>query len=263
MAANKKILTICLDGFAWKIGRKLIQETHMPTLRNLVENGCHGNLKSVMPYETSPAWSSFQTGCYPNKTGIFSFHTFDHQTKQIRLNSFNDIHVPTLWEMLNDRDKRIVCINMPVTSPPPTINGIIVPGLLCPGLSPETVHPSEIYNRYIKPRADYQVVNNNYCNTIDEFVQQSCITEQTRCDLALEFMENSEWDVFCVQIQSTDLFQHRYWWAMDPDANGYHDRDYQTAAIFYKTCDDIIKKLIDRVGEDTTLFIVSDHGFTA
>lgn len=263
MNQDNKILIIGLDGFTWKVGDNLVAEGYMPTLCRLSGNGCHGKLKSVMPFETAPAWSSFQTGCYPNNTGIFSFHTFDTQTNQVRLNSFCDIRIPTLWELLSDHDKKVICLNMPVTSPPPPIKGVMVPGLLCPGFSSESIHPSDVYSRYIKPSRNYQIVNNNYCQTIDEFARQSCITEKARCEVALELMEDHDWDLFCVQMQSTDLFQHRYWWAMDPDANGYTDQDHQTAITFYKTCDEIIRKLIDKAGQDTTVFIASDHGFTS
>ena len=258
----KRILIIGLDGFVWKIGKMLIQDNHMPTLGRLIQDGCHGNLRSVLPYETSPAWSSFQTGCYPNKTGIFSFHTLDSRTKKIRLNSYCDIRVPTLWEILSSHQKKTICINMPMTSPPPEIKGIVVPGLLCPELSSNTVYPSEIFERYIRHRKDYQIVNNTYSENTTAFAQQSCRTEQARCEVALELMGQFEWDVFCFQMQSTDLMQHRYWWALDADANGYNETNHQEATVFYSACDDIIAKLIQKAGPDTTVIIISDHGFT-
>ncbi|MHC5182891.1 MAG: alkaline phosphatase family protein [Planctomycetota bacterium] len=103
---KRKVLIIGLDGFSWRIGRKLIREGHMPALSKLVKSGSHGTLKSVIPYETSPAWTSFQTGCHPNKTGVFAFHGYSKKTRQIRLNSFREIRVPTIWELLNDAGKR-------------------------------------------------------------------------------------------------------------------------------------------------------------
>lgn len=234
----------------------------MPTLGYIIGQGCHGNLQSVIPFETSPAWSSFQTGCLPNKTGIFSFHTLDRQTSKIRLNSYCDIRVPTLWEILSSHQKKTICVNMPLTSPPPPINGIMVPGLLCPGLSSNTVYPSEIFERHIKPQKDYQIVNNNYTENTAAFARQSCRTEQARCKVVLELMEQHEWDVFCFQMQSTDLMQHRYWWALDAGAAGYNPQNHNQAAVFYKDCDEILHRVLEKAGPDVTTFIVSDHGFT-
>lgn len=263
MNEQKRVLIIGLDGFCWGLGEKFLKENWMPALGSFTTGGSFGTLQSVLPYETSPAWVSFQTGCFPPKTGVFSFHTFDYQTSRIRLNSCGDIRVPTLWELLSGQGKKTICINMPLTSPPPPINGIIIPGLLCPQLSSRTVHPPEIYGRFIKPRKDYQIVDNTYRSTVGEFAEQSIRTEQVRCEAALELMEQYDWDVFCLQIQSTDLFQHRFWWTLDSGANGYNEADYRQAAVFYKRCDEIISRLIEKAGSNVRVMLVSDHGFTA
>lgn len=258
----KRILLIGLDGFTWKLGRRLIEDGHMPTLKGVVERGSHGNLRSVFPFETSPAWAAFQTGCRPNNTGIYSFHTLDRKRNMIRLNSHNDILSSTLWEILNSSGKKTICINMPLTSPPPPINGVIIPGLLCPNLSPETTFPTSVYDQFIKPHPSYKIVNNEYRDTVNEFARQSCETEQVRCQVALELMDQNEWDLLYFQIQSTDLFQHRYWWALDPNANGFNERDYAIASDFYRSCDTVLSQLIKKAGPETAVFVVSDHGFT-
>ena len=221
---KKKVLILALDGFTWRIGKRLVNEGQMPVLAGLLAQGAHGNLKSVIPYETSPAWSSFQTGCLPSKTGIFAFHGFLRQIRNIKLNSYQEIKVPTIWELLSAAGKKVVSINMPMTSPPPKISGAIIPGLTCPELSPETVYPPELFDKYIRPNPDYLIVNNELQPTLAEYVAQSVKTEETRCRLALQLMHDMDWDLFSVQIQSTDVFQHRNWWAVDPDAEDLQKR---------------------------------------
>ena len=99
MARRKRVLIIALDGFTWRLGREFMAEQLMPHLAQLVEGGCCGNLRSVIPPETSPAWSSFQTGCRPGKAGVFAFHTYDRKQNKVRLNSFGDIAAPSIWEL--------------------------------------------------------------------------------------------------------------------------------------------------------------------
>ena len=256
-----KVLIIGLDGFTWRIGKKLIQKGYMPTLSKLVKSGCHGTLKSVIPYETSPAWSSLQTGCYPEKTGVFAFHGYSRQTRHIRLNSFQEIQVPTIWELLSDAGKKVVSINMPMTSPPPQVKGVIIPGLTCPEISRETVFPPEIFDKYIKFNPDYCVVNNSTQPNLKSYVDSAAKTEQVRCELALKLMQDEDWDLFSVQIQSTDAFQHKNWWALDPAAEGFTDADYNQAAEFYQGIDSIIGKLVKAAGNSVLTVIASDHGF--
>ncbi|MGV7225177.1 MAG: alkaline phosphatase family protein [Nitrospinales bacterium] len=260
---RKRVLIIGLDGFTWDLGRKFIADGVMPNLAKLVNNGCHGTLESVVPYETGPAWSSFQTGCNPLKTGVFAFHGYSAETKQIKLNSFSEINVPTLWELLSDEGKKIVSVNMPVTSPPPKINGVIVPGMTCPKLSPETVYPPEIYEKYIKPDPNYLIVNNQRQENLQGYIRELSTTESHRCDVALKLMQEVDWDLFAIQIQSTDTFQHHNWWALDPSAEGFTEDRYCQATEFYKGIDTIVGKLIHEAGESVLTAVVSDHGFCA
>ena len=260
---QKRVLIIGLDGFTWRIGDGLIQEDYMPTLGEFRKKGAYGHLKSVIPYETAPAWSSFQTGCLPPKTGVFAFHSVDSEYKNITLNSYDRIQVPSIWEIASAAGKRIISINMPMTSPPPNVNGIIIPGLTCPNLSPKSVFPSDVYEQYIQKYPSYRIVNKEKQDSLDEYVKVAVQTEQVRCDLCLQIMKENDWDLFCVQMQSTDFFQHRNWWALDPSSKGYTKNVYKSAAVFYNKIDDFIKQLTEAAGEDVLVCIVSDHGFCA
>ncbi len=261
MSAKPRVLIIGPDGYTWHICQMLIAKGVMPNLKRLIDNGCHGNLESVIPFETSPAWSSFQTGCHPGKTGIFAFHSYIRNEHKIHLNSFADNKMPSVWELLSQAGKKVISINMPVSSPPPKVNGIMIPGLMCPGLSPDTVHPSEVYDKYIKPNKEYMIVNYDKCDDFTSITEQSIITEKARCRLALDLMKDHDWDVFSFQLQSTDQMQHIVWSAFDESAKGYSLENQNTVIEFYKACDDIIGELMEAVGDDVLKLVVSDHGF--
>ena len=173
MTNRKRVLVIGLDGFTWDLGLPFVSEGIMPNLQRLMEQGCHGALTSVMPYETAPAWTAFQTGCRPGKTRIFSFHSFDRSNRSVRLNRFSDIAVPSLWELVSRAGKRVVSLNMPITYPAPSVSGIIVPGLLCPVVSKENVHPNQAYDQYIRPQEGYKIVDTDHSGTVHEFIERS------------------------------------------------------------------------------------------
>lgn len=259
--ATRKVLIIGLDGFTWQLGRGFMAEGVMPFLKELVEHGSHGNLRSVIPSETSPAWSSFQTGCFPGKTGVFAFHAYDRKENILKLNSFANNRMPSLWELADRKGKTVVSLNMPISSPPPKVNGVIIPGLLCPQLSRQTVHPPEAFDKYIKPHKDYFIVNNDFRETVRETTKQSISTEKARCRTALELMKDVNWDIFSVQIQSTDLMQHRTWHGLDPKAKGHTPQERKEALEFYRACDKIVEQIIEAAGKDVLTVIVSDHGF--
>lgn len=261
MSQKKRVLIIAIDGFASELAGCLIAENIMPNLANIAQKGCHGILTSVTPCETSPAWSSFQTGCYPGKTGVFAFHTYDRNKKHIRLNSFADIAVPSIWHLADRAGKTIVSINMPLTSPPPPVKGVIIPGLLCPSLSPSTVQPPEAYNKYIKPHPDYKVVDLKQNDSIAKIIQRAIETEELHCRVALDIMKDVDWDIFCLEIQSTDRIQHKSWNILNPSNKDADANQRKQALTFYQFCDEIIGKIIRAAGSDALTLIVSDHGF--
>lgn len=258
---KKRVLIIGLDGFTWQVGKRLISDDIMPFLAKLVDGGCHGTLQSVMPFETSPAWSSFQTGCFPGKTQVFAFHAYNRKQNNMELNSFADNQMPSIWELADRKGKTVVSLNMPVTSPPPKVNGIIIPGLLCPKLTRQTVHPPEAFDKYIKPNRDYLIINNDPQETVAATIAQGITTEKARCKTALQLINDIDWDIFSVQIQSTDLMQHQTWHGLDPEAKGHNPQDREDALKFFWVCDQIVERIVKAAGEDVLTLIISDHGF--
>jgi len=250
-----------MDGFTWDIGRDLMAEGVMPNLARLVQQGCHGVLRSVIPSETAPAWSSFQTGCRPGKTGIFTFHRYDPVQKRLRFNSYTDLAVPTLWELADQAGKKIVAINFPMTSPPPKINGVIIPGLLCPSLSAQTVHPSEVYEKYIACEPDYKIVDARPVESVEEFIGRHIRIEQARMRVGMRLMAEMEWDLFCYEMQSTDHVQHHFWSALDRTLPNFREENRREVSRFYRCCDEILSRLIESAGPEVLTLVVSDHGF--
>ena len=70
---NKKVLIIGVDGGTWDILTPAMDQGFMPNLKNLVNTGASGILKSIIPTVTPAAWSCFQTGVNPGQNGVFNF----------------------------------------------------------------------------------------------------------------------------------------------------------------------------------------------
>ncbi|MFC1783202.1 alkaline phosphatase family protein, partial [Planctomycetota bacterium] len=166
-----------------------------------------------------------------------------------------------LWELADRAGKRVISLNLPVSSPPPKVNGIIIPGLLCPELSPATVHPPQAYDRYIKPRKDYLIVNKDPQDTVRGYAEQALAAERVRLEVARELMDQEQWDIFYLQIQGSDPLQHKVWWALDPKAKGYDPQEHAEALAFYRGCDEIIGEIVKAPQGEVLTLIVSDHGF--
>jgi predicted AlkP superfamily phosphohydrolase/phosphomutase len=86
-----------------------------------------------------------------------------------------------------------------------------------------------------------------------------------RAQVILQRIDSRQWDLLVGVIESTDRVQHMMWRLIDPLHPMY---DKALAAKFgdaiervYRKCDDFVGDVMSRVGNDTPIVIVSDHGF--
>ena len=86
-----------------------------------------------------------------------------------------------------------------------------------------------------------------------------------RAQVILQRLDSRQWDLLVGVIEATDRVQHMMWRLIDPSHPMY---DKALAAKFgdaiervYRRCDDFVGEVVSRVGPDTPILIVSDHGF--
>ena len=86
-----------------------------------------------------------------------------------------------------------------------------------------------------------------------------------RAQVILDRVETKQWDLMVGVIESTDRVQHMMWRLIDPMHPMY---DAALAAKYgdsiervYRRCDQFVGDVLDRIGPDTPVMIVSDHGF--
>jgi predicted AlkP superfamily phosphohydrolase/phosphomutase len=88
---------------------------------------------------------------------------------------------------------------------------------------------------------------------------------ERRTALALQLIDEEQLDAMVVVFGATDRVQHNFWRYYDPafgarlDLPREADHDDVIPDI-YRRADAAIGRLLARVGEDTTVFIISDHG---
>ena len=76
-----------------------------------------------------------------------------------------------------------------------------------------------------------------------------------------------DWDLFVTVFRSLDAVQHCFWKYMDPE-HPFHDpeqgRKYGSVILqAYQRVDTYLGALIETMGDDSSLFVISDHGFGA
>ena len=104
-------------------------------------------------------------------------------------------------------------------------------------------------------------------NRIDEktFLEDLFYTMNQREEIMMNMLKKKDFDLFLFIFQASDRVQHMFWRLIDETHPAY-DRDkaekYGDAILkVYQKMDEILGEVMPFVDEDTTLFVVSDHGF--
>ena len=102
MAANK-VLVVGLDGAFFDIIRPLAATGEQPTLRRLIELGCHGSLRSVPNMSSPAAWPSFATGKNPGKHGLFWMTDLRPNSYEVQFLNGSRCKAAPLWQDIETR----------------------------------------------------------------------------------------------------------------------------------------------------------------
>ncbi|MFO8082367.1 MAG: alkaline phosphatase family protein, partial [Armatimonadota bacterium] len=84
----------------------------MPNLKQIVEGGAAGRLRSTDPPITVPAWTCMMTSVNPGQLGFFGFRNRrvgEYDGKWIANNSA--VKFPRAWDILGEAGKRTCMIN--------------------------------------------------------------------------------------------------------------------------------------------------------
>lgn len=267
-----KILIIGLDGATFTLLKPLMDQGLMPTLKNIMEKGVSGELRSTIPPITGPAWSSFMTGLNPGEHGIYDFLIRDEKTgNDIPINA-RLRHGKAFWEYLSAAGKKVIVLNVPVTYPPTPVNGVMVSDFLTPSGKRDFIYPPELVDELEDKFGKYPLYFRmpiaspglSDANTISFLNELNGIMEY-KFQAAHYLYDKFAGDFVMLHIWGTDRIQHELWNFFDESHSQFKKRKkekfYDQILNYYKKLDHQICCLIEHVGEDSNLFIVSDHGF--
>ena len=274
MTGNQpKIFIVSLDGATFDVLRPLADQGYLPNLKKIMTQGLAADLESVIPPVTAPAWTSFMTGKTPGKHGIFDFTRFDPVDRSIKLNNADNIRSKTLWQILSEKGKRVIVLNMPYTYPPPQVNGVVVAGWDAPSMEANFTYPPELRARIFEKIPDYGSTLDlslwNYLPTksdqqFDLFVAKLVRSFQQGLELATFLLEENEWDVCMVHFQQTDWIQHKLWSSIEEASQNSSNKSARIEKVreCYAEFDRMVGTLLQKIeNEKPTTIVLSDHGF--
>ena len=243
-----KVIIVGADCMTWDIAQPLMDEGKMPNTQYLVDNGVHGTLWSMDPMLSPRIWTTAATGKMPEEHGILGF-TVENSTKPggAEFYTSNFRREKALWNILTEHGKKVGYVHHLVTWPAEEVNGFIVSDRALNPHEKDAVWPADAKQEVREVVDDHIEYLRDIRNTTS-YLGMSRRDEMANV-IGLHLKEEYDPDLFFV-----------YYRQLDGACHTYIDRDYNKVEEAYEYFDVIVGDIIAEMDEDTTLFIISDHG---
>jgi predicted AlkP superfamily phosphohydrolase/phosphomutase len=245
---RRRVLVLGLDGATFDIIRPLSEAGRLPNLARLMDEGAWGVLDSTLPPVTIPAWISMMTGMNPGRLGLFDLLKRDGYGVEPNGYCFAS-HAP-IWKILNSYGVRTGMINIPGTYPPEEVDGFMVTGMMTPSKESAYSFPSKLQTDLGESGLDYEIDLPSWQYFEERaFYKDAIKVTEKRGRAAKYLMEHIPCDFYMVVFTSPDRIHHLLW-----------DKR-ETVEDYWEELDRVLGGLLDAVGDETTVYVVSDHGF--
>ncbi len=287
-ALAKRVLLIGWDAADWKVINPLIDAGKMPALEKLINGGVIGNLATLDPPLSPMLWTSIATGKRADKHGVLGFAEPDLKNNAVRPVNVTSRKVKAIWNILHNQGKRSNVVSWWPSHPAEPLNGVYVSNFFHKAgkkygeqwnLPDQTIHPESMVKELLDLRIHPGELTSAH---ILPFVPDAAKVDQDKDKrlaalakiiaeassvhaVATHLMQNTTWDFMAVYLDAIDHFCHGYMKFHPPKMPHVPDNLYElykdvvvSGYIFH---DMMLERLMKLAGEDTTIMLISDHGF--
>jgi predicted AlkP superfamily phosphohydrolase/phosphomutase len=258
---DKKVLVIGLDCATSEI--LFDRKEKLPVLRELMDHGLHGKLRSSDPPITIPAWMVMCTGKDPGKLGLYGFrHRKNYSYKDIWIATSYSIKEKTVWDIIGENHGQSCIVSVPPSYPPKPVTGNLISCFITPGDDKDYTYPTDLRAELEEKLGPYIFDVVFRTDNKDKLLEQIYAMTEQRFRVLNYLATKKPWDFFMFVEIGVDRIHHAFWRYMDKNHHLYVEGNpYENVIIdYYKRVDTLIGELLSNVDKDTTVLVVSDHG---
>lgn len=284
----RKVLLIGWDAADWRVIDPLLAEGKMPNLGRFLEQGVRGNISTLYPAFSPMLWTSIATGKRPFKHGICGFTEPTPDGRGVRPISNLARKTKALWNILHQAGKTCNVVGWWPSHPAEPIRGVMVsnhyqhahaaidkpwpvakgtvhPERLSLPLAEFRLHPSELDSTHIAPFVPrFEEVDQDKDRRLEMIARILADTTSIH-GAATALMQLEPWDFMAVYHDGIDHFGHGFMKYHPPRQAWIGERDFSLYSgvmeAGYRFHDMMLGALLALAGDDTTVILMSDHGF--
>jgi predicted AlkP superfamily phosphohydrolase/phosphomutase len=288
-----RVIVIGLDGMDPRTVDLLMSEGKMPNFAKLRRDGAYAPLLSAEPLLSPVVWTTIATGKSPDQHRIGHFVAVNEKGDQLPVTSAMR-KVKALWNILSDAGRRVAVLGWWATWPSEKVNGAIVsdhfayhflfdqglrgdtnaegktwPPELVDKLRPLVKRPQDLKPADLAPFVSVTQQEFDRPFDLDDELsgfKWALSTTMTYRNVGLELWKKEKPDTMLAYFEATDstahLFGHLFRAQnLSGDLAEQQKRYGHAVEAMYAYADRIVGDFMAAMDDDTTLIVLSDHGF--
>ncbi len=234
---------------------------HLP---KLMEQGVWGELQSVVPAITVPAWACAMTSRDPGELGIYGFRNRkDYSYDGLRIADSTAIETEAVWDIIGRAGQEVILVAVPPGYPPRRVNGVSVGCFLTPSTKSEYTHPAELRDEIRRVVGNYAVdVENFRSDESARILKEVHAMTERRFALFRHLLKTRPWQFAMMVEIGVDRMHHGFWRFFDERHHRFEpDNPYRNAMLdYYRLVDQEVGAVLRELDDDTAVLVCSDHG---
>ncbi len=236
----------------------------LPNLASLMSKGLWGELASVVPPITVPAWMCSLTSKDPGQLGVYGFRNrADHSYEKMTIANARSFHEPAVWDYIGQAGKQSWLLGVPPSFPPKPLTGGSVGCFLSPSTQSKFTYPETLREEIAQIAPNYMVDVPNF-RTEDKAWLLGKIYEMTEDHFKVmrRWIKDKPWDFMMGVEIGVDRLHHGFWKYHDPAHPKHEPGNASRNAIhdYYVWLDGQIGSVLELLDDDTSVIVMSDHG---
>ncbi len=283
-----KVLLLGWDAADWEVIGPLLDAGHMPNLARLASEGVVGNLSTLYPVLSPMLWTSIATGKRAYKHGIHGFSEPDPVSGGVRPITNLGRRTKAIWNILQQNGLKSNVVGWWPSHPVEPISGVMVSNhyqqMVAPVDKPWPMRPGTIHpERLSEPLADLRIHPADLePEMLLPFIPRAAEIDQhkdfrlasvakvlaetaTIHAAATALIQLEPCDFMAVYFDGIDHFCHGFMKYHPPRLEWVSEEDFElykeVVTAGYRFHDLMLGTYLQLIDDDTTVIIVSDHGF--
>ena len=265
------VIAIGLDSAEPTLIEKWIAEGRLKNISRLWNEGAHARLENFKGYSAELPWTTFLTGCAPDKTGFWSPIEYHEDSYGVSHRGAYDFGEFKPFFALGER-YRVIAFDVPQMRLCDDVNGL--QALAWGAHSPQTESvssPPSLLQDLISKHGEHPALHKDNAEVwqdgeLDHVMESMLTGIERRATICTDLMRREPWDLFVTVFGEPHSVGHMHWHQSQPDHPLYElcKKDGEDPMIrIHEAVDEAIGRICEAAPEGTRVVVFSAHGMEA